>query len=116
MGISGQLKASEAVPAIFVAQDSISLMEQETAPIEEDEGMFSHKQATKESFRQQNSDSAPHQAPIPLLANNESALLEADTQAMGAANPPNESSLLFSEPTQALAQAPTNSSKFDTLA
>ena len=44
LDISGQLKASEAAPAISVAQDSIGLMGQETAPIEE-EGMFFHKQA-----------------------------------------------------------------------
>ena len=98
--ISGQLKASEGVQAIIVAQDSIGLMEQETAPIDEDEGMFFHNQAAIESFLQHNSDSALHQAPPPLLANNESALLEADTQAVGAAHSPNEPSLLFSEPTQ----------------
>ena len=129
--ISGQSKASEAVQAIIVAQDSIGLMEQDSASIDEEEGMFFHKQAAKESFLQHNSDSALHQAPPPLLANNVSALLEADTQAVGAAHPPNESSLLFSEPTQvssltqlrnntlhiqALAQAPPNSSKSDTLA
>ena len=47
LDISGQLKASEAVPAISVAQDSIGMLEQETAPIEEEEGMFFHKQAAK---------------------------------------------------------------------
>ena len=100
LDISGQLKASEAVQAISVAQDSIGLMEQETAPIEEEEGMFFHKQAAKENFLKQNSNSALHQAPLPLRVNNESALLEADTQAVGAAHSPNEPSLLFSEPTQ----------------
>ena len=71
--------------------DSMGLLEQETAPLNEveEEGMFFHNLEKQEAVR--NRPTSPSRT-------NDSALLGADTQAV--VGQPNESSLLFGEPTQ----------------
>ena len=71
----------------------MGLLEQETAPLneveEDEEGMFFHNLEKQEAVR--NKPTSPSRT-------NDSALLGADTQAV--VGQPNESSLLFGEPTQ----------------
>ena len=79
--------------------DSLGLLEQETAPLNggEEEGMFFHNLEKKEA-----EEALSNRLTTPRLkTTNDSALLGADTQAV--VGQPNESSLLFGEPTQVLA-------------
>ena len=87
----GEKVVDEGVQESFSVPDSMGLLEQETAPlneVEEEEGMFFHNLEKQEAVR--NRPTSPSRT-------NDSALLGADTQAVGQ---PNESSLLFGEPTQ----------------
>ena len=78
--------------------DSLGLLEQETAPLNggEEEGMFFHNLEMQEA-----EEALSNRLTTPRLkTTNDSALLGADTQAV--VGQPNESSLLFGEPTQVL--------------
>ena len=79
--------------------DSMDLLEQETAPLkgyeEEEKGMFFHNLAKQEAL---NSRPTTTRQTTEITPTNDSALLDADTQAV--VGQPNESSLLFGEPTQ----------------
>ena len=87
----GEKVVNEEVQESSSVPDSMGLLEQETAPLNEveEEGMFFHNLEKQEAVR--NRPTSPSRT-------NDSALLGADTQAV--VGQPNESSLLFGEPTQ----------------
>ena len=87
----GEQVAEEGLQESSSVPDSMGLLEQETAPLngEEEEGMFFHNLEKQDAVRIRQT--------TPSLTN-DSALLGADTQAV--VGQPNESSLLFGEPTQ----------------
>ena len=88
--------AEERTHPLKSVPDSLGLLEQETAPLNggEEEGMFFHNLEQKEA-----EEALSNRLTTPRLkTTNDSALLGADTQAV--VGQPNESSLLFGEPTQ----------------
>lgn len=101
VSLDNNTAAEERVNVSSFVPDSMGLLEQETAPLngeEEEEGMVFHKMKKQEAER-----ALCKRATTPKMATkNDSALLGADTQTF--AGQPNESSLLFGEPTQVLAQ------------
>ena len=104
IGDPGEIKvAEEGAYRPSHVPDSMGLIERETAPLNgdgEEEGMFFHnleKQEAQEALCHK--PSTPRQTTIASTSlTNDSALLDAETQALS--GQPNESSLLFGEPTQ----------------
>ena len=89
--VGGEKVVDEEVQESSSVPDSMGLLEQETAPLNEveEEGMFFHNLEKQEAVR--NRPTSPSRT-------NDSALLGADTPAV--VGQPNESSLLFGEPAQ----------------
>ena len=101
IGDPGEIKvAEEGAYRPSHVPDSMGLLERETAPLNgegEEEGMFFHNLEKQEALCHK--PSTPRQTTIAsTFLTNDSALLDAETQAL--AGQPNESSLLFGEPTQ----------------